>query len=139
VEPSTLAMTVVSFIAPYLANAGETVAEKAGEAAWEKIKAVYAAVKGKLTGDSYAEQTLKRLEDQPKSPTRQAAMAGILEERIERDSSFGETLQNLLDEAKASGAEKVITQTLKISHARVRDVTQIGEIGRDVNIGKRAD
>jgi hypothetical protein len=136
-DPVTIAMTAVTFLAPYFAKAGESAAEKAGEAAWEKMKAIYTAVKGKFTGDSYAEETLKRVEEEPQSGSRQAALASVLEDKIKTDSDFGERLLSLLEEAKKSGAEEVITVKLNVSGARVRNITTIGKVGRDVNIGPR--
>jgi hypothetical protein len=138
-DPGTIALAAVTVLAPYFAKAGEAVAGKVGEAAWEKMKAVYTAVKGKLTGDPYAEETLKRVEEEPQSGSRQAALASVLEDKIKTDASFGQNLLRLVEEAKKSGAQEVVTQTLTVSGTVVGDTTQIGKVGGDVNIGPKHD
>ena len=84
-DATNLALTVVGLITPYLAQAGEVVAKKAGEAAWIKMKELYSRVKDGMEGDDYAQQTLKRLEEKPQSETRQQALAGVLEEKMQED------------------------------------------------------
>ncbi len=136
-DPLTLATMAVNLVAPYLAKAGEAMAKQAGEAAWEKMKAIYAAVKDKLTGDAYAEQTLKRLEGNPASENRKAALVEILEEKIKDDPTFAEAIQKLLDEANKAGVE-TITQQVKVSgQARTGDITQIGKVEGNVDLGKK--
>ena len=138
-EPITLSTMVVGFLSPYLAKAGETIAKKAGEAAWEKMKDIHEIVKNKLAGDDYAGQTLKRLEEVPESETRQAALTGILEEKIRDDSTFAETLQKLLREVKEAGVEQKIVQQMNVSdHGKVEgDVVQIGKVKGNVDLSKK--
>lgn len=138
VEPITLATTVVSFLAPYLAKAGESMAKKAGDAAWEKLKQISAAVKKKLQGDAYAEQTLQRLEKKSDSESRQAALVGVLEEKIQEDASFAQTLKDLVAEAKEAGGDTIIQQVSVSGHAQTGDITTVGKIeGGRVDLSKK--
>jgi hypothetical protein len=134
---NTLAANVVAALTPYLAKAGEQLARQVEEAAWEKLKTIYAAVKNRLTGDVYAEQTLDRLEQEPQSPSRQAALAGILEEKLKDDPAFNTTLQMLLAEAKAAGAGS-ISQTVNVSgQARTGDINLFGKGEGNIDLSKK--
>jgi hypothetical protein len=109
VEPVSLAATAVVLLAPYLVKAGEAFAEKAGEALAEKTGALYRTIKGKFTNDSYAEQTLLRLEESPDSKGRQTALEHLLAEKMEEDSAFAEQVQRLIEEAKAADTRNIIS------------------------------
>jgi len=136
-DPLTLATMVVGVLAPYVAKASEELAKQAGGAAWDQLNTIYDAIKHKLVGDSYAEQTLQRLESEPGSKSRQAALEGVLEEKIKADPAFAVTLQTLLEQAKDSGAE-AITQRVSVSdHARTGDISQIGTVEGGVDMSKR--
>jgi hypothetical protein len=135
-DPLTLATLAVNLVAPYLAKAGEAIAKQAGETAWEKLTAVYGTVKDKLAGDAYAEESLARLEAEPESAGRQAALVGVLEEKIKADSDFAETLQTLLDQARQAGAEKLTQQVTVSGRARTGNITQIGKIEGNVDLSQ---
>lgn len=136
-QPIELATLAVGFIAPYFAKGGEAVAKKVGEAAWDKIETVYTNIKNKLADDAYAKKTLKRVEDEPESETRQAALVGVLVDTLKADPTFAETLEKLLDEGKEKVVNKTISQTVNVSgSAKTGDIHQIGEAGGDVNIKK---
>lgn len=109
VEPVSLAATAVIFLAPYLVKAGEAFAEKAGEALADKTGALYRAIKSKFANDSYAEQTLLRLEESPNSQGRQTALEHLLTEKMEEDSAFTEQVRQLIEEAKAADTRNVIS------------------------------
>ena len=138
-EPMVLATMAVTYLAPYLATAGEVLAKKAGEAAWEKMSDVYAAVKHKFAGDDYAQKTLERVAADPESETRQAALIGVLEEKLNDDPTFAESLQKLLDEAEEAGAGRQIVQQITVSgHGSVKgDLTQIGEVRGNIDLSKK--
>jgi len=136
-EPLTLATMIVNLVAPYLAQTGKVMAKKAGEVAWEKVKAVYATVKDKLASDAYAEQTLKRLEENPESESRQAALVGVLEEKTKDDLAFANALQKLLDEAHEAGAETITQQVAVSGQARTGDITQIGKIEGNIDLSRK--
>jgi hypothetical protein len=136
-DPLTIATTVVNLLIPYLSKAAESLADKAANAAWEKLEGLYRTVKKRLTGNAYAEETLKRVSDEPQSTSRQAALVGVLEEQIEQDSAFAETLQKLIHEAKESGVETIIQKVSISGHARTGDVTTIGKVEGKVDLSKR--
>jgi hypothetical protein len=136
-DPLTLATAVVNLLAPYLSKAAERLADKAANAAWAKLEGLLKAVKAKLTGNVYAEETLKRVKDEPESVSRQAALVGVLEEQIKNDAEFTETLQKLLGEAKDSGAENIVQKVTISGKARTGDVTTIGKVEGKVDFSKR--
>lgn len=135
-DPATLATNAVLLIVPYLAKAGETIAEKAGQAVWdsfaEKAKALYGSLKAKFAGDEDAATALKQLENKPDSKGRQAALKEVLEEKIQADPTFAEMLRQLVPEVKQSGGD-TITQTLTIYSEEVDKAIVIGK-ARDVDI-----
>jgi hypothetical protein len=135
-EPMTLALTAAGMLAPYPAAAGQAAAKKAGEAAWTKLEALYTAIKDKLTGNDYGAQALTRLAEQPQSQLRQATLADVLEEQLKRDDAFATTLQRLITEAQAAGADTHIEQHLDVS-GQARDVTRIGTVGGMSTFGRR--
>lgn len=136
-DPATLATNAVLLIVLYLAKAGETIAEKAGQAVWdsfaEKAKALYESLKAKFAGDEDAATALKQLENKPDSEGRQAALKEVLEEKIQADPTFAEMLRQLVPEVKQSGGD-TITQTLTISGEQVGKVIQIAKVQGDVDI-----
>jgi len=136
-EPLALATMIVNLVAPYLAQTGEVMAKKAGEATWERMKDLYTAVKNKLTGDAYAEQTLKRLEEDPESESRQAALVGVVEEEIKDAPTFAKALQELLYEAHEAGAETITQQVTVSGQARTGDITQIGKIEGNIDLSRK--
>ncbi len=119
-----------ALLGPYLAKAGEAAAKKAGEAAWAKVEALYQAVRRKFAADrdDYAQKTLQRLEEQPTSEARQAALADVLAEKAQADPTFARELARLVGEA---GQDTTIVQFI----TRVYGKAYVGKI---INIG-RAD
>jgi hypothetical protein len=109
VEPISLAATAVVLLAPYLVKAGEAFAERAGEALADKTGELYLALKSKFTNDSYAEQTLLRLEESPDSKGRQTALEHLLTEKMEEDSAFADQVRRLIKEAKAADTRNIIS------------------------------
>lgn len=134
-EPMTLALTAAGMLAPYLTAAGQAAAKKAGEAVWTKLEGLSTTIKDKLSGNAYGTQALTRLAEEPQSQQRQAALADVLEEQMKADGSFAATLQRLVREVKEAGADTHIEQHLDIS-GRARDVTQIGQVGGNVDLHK---
>lgn len=138
-DPITLATSAIGFLAPYLAKAGKFVAEEAGPAL-QKVKAIHKAVKEALADDALGKQTLERVEQNPEElETWQDSLTKLLETKIKGDAALAETLQKLLVEAEKAGAEKTITQSVNLSDsAKVGNITQIGEVGGDVDLSKKA-
>ncbi len=75
----------------------------------EKTNEFYQKVKEKLSDDPDAEDALKRVEEQPTSKVRQAALKGVMTDRMEEDSSFAEEIQKMVEEMqKVPGSSNVI-------------------------------
>ena len=125
-----IVLSAVTQLIPYLAKAGEEVAKKAGDASWERLKALYQDIHNRfsLDKDDYAQQTLKRLEEKPSEESRQRALSDILTEKAEADPKFAEELRQLTQNN---------TQGKKVSQF----VTPIygGEVGKIVNIAQARD
>ena len=122
--------SVVTLLAPYLAKAGEEVAKKAGEASWEKMKALYQVICNKFSADKddYAQQTLKRLEEKPSEESRQRALTDILVEKAEANPEFAQELKQLVqDTTQGKDVGQFLTQVYG------------GEVGKIVNIGQAGD
>ena len=106
-DPTTtaLAVSVTTFIVTKLS---EGFLKKAGEQAYNKVEELYKTVKAKFQGDSYAEQTLQRLEQKPEDEGRKAALQGVLAEKAEEDKTFAQTLGKLVQQIEQAGGRSVI-------------------------------
>ena len=135
-DPQTIAAMTVNVIGPHLAKAGEALVKEVGQVALDAMKSIYSTVKEALAGDSYAEETLERLEEDPQSESRLTALESLLEERLQADQEFAATLQGLLEEAKEAGVEDIVQQVTVSGQARTGDITQIGKIEGDVDLSK---
>ncbi|OQY43102.1 MAG: hypothetical protein B6242_15410 [Anaerolineaceae bacterium 4572_78] len=124
----TIAATTLAMLVPYLTKMGEVVAQKGGENLIEGVGRLYANIKKKFSGDDYAEQTLKRIENNPKAKSRQLALEAVLIEKLERDKDFAKELSQLLQEENERSEGDIIKQQLSIS-GNAQDVLQIGKIG----------
>ena len=132
-DVQVMATAAMALLSPYLAKAGEAFAKEAGEKLVEKASALYQAVKKKLKGDPYAEQTLARAEEKPASEGRQAALKDVLTEKMEEDADFAATVRQLVEEAKAADTRNVIAWGER-SVAVGRDVTGSTIITGDGNV-----
>lgn len=127
-QVATTAAALLAPLLPYLVKVGEKAAEEAGKkfgtAAWEKAKALYEAIRGKFTGDAYAEETLKRAAEKPESEGRQAALTEVLAEKAEADPEFGQQLAQLTEvTAQERGIVNFLTQ---VYGGRVNKIINIG-------------
>ncbi len=128
IDPITT--TAVALLTPYFAKAGEEIAQKAGDAVWEMATSLYHAIKQKFTRDqdSYAQQTLQRLEEQPTNEARQIALADILNEKIQADPSFAQELKQLVQKTtQTQGVTQFLTQVY--DQAQVNKIINIGQLG----------
>lgn len=120
----------VALLAPYLAQAGQEIAQKAGDAAWQMATSLYEAIHHKFTKDqdAFAQQTLQRLQEQPTNEVRQAALADVLDEKAQLDPSFAQLLKQLVrDTTQAQGINQFLTQLY--DNAQVEKIINIGQIG----------
>jgi hypothetical protein len=75
----------------------------------EKIEEIYQKVKEKLSSDPYANQTLKRVEEDPMSERRQSTLEDVVSEKMEEDPNFAEEIKRLVEEVKKiPGSSNVI-------------------------------
>ncbi len=128
IDPMTTA--AVALLAPYLAKAGEEVAQKVGDAAWQMAASLYQAIRRKFTKDqdAYAQQTLQRLKEQPTNEARQAALADVLNEKVQADPSFAQELKQLVqDTTQTQGINQFLTQVY--GQAQVEKIVNIGQTG----------
>jgi NAD(P)H-dependent flavin oxidoreductase YrpB (nitropropane dioxygenase family) len=107
-EFGTVALKVVSTLVG-------RITKKISEKFTEKAEEIYQEIKEKLSNDSYATQTLKRLVERPDSEERQKALEIVITERMKEDPVFAEKMQNLVNEVKEiSGSENVVASGKKI-------------------------
>ncbi len=128
IDPITTA--AAALLAPYLTKAGEEVAKQAGDAAWQMAASLYQAIRRKFTKDqdAYAQQTLQRLEEQPTNEARQAALADVLNEKVQADPSFAQELKGLVqDTTQTQGINQFLTQVY--GNAQVEKIVNIGQTG----------
>lgn len=103
-----IAVAATALLGPFLAKAGEGLAEETGKKLAEKVGVLYQVVKRKFKGDAYAEQALVRAEEKPESGERQSALKAVLVEKMEDDPDFAETVRRLVEEAKVIDTGSVI-------------------------------
>lgn len=121
-----IATSAVAALTPYLVKAGTVAAEKLGEKLPEAIENLYNAIRKKFKSEPYAEQTLTRAVEKPESPGRQAALADVLAEEMEKDAEFAATLEKIMERVEESSAGDRIDQSVNVS-GKSGDITVIGK------------
>ena len=106
---TALAPAAVALLAPYLAKGAEEFAKTAGKAVAEKAGQLYQVLKKKFRRGSYAAQTLARVEAQPESPPRQAALEGVLVDALTGDTALAAAVRRILEAAPAGGDVQTAT------------------------------
>jgi len=91
-----IAAAVIALLSPYLAEAGKSIANKAGDATLEGVKALHDAIRRRFRGDDFASKTLDRAEEQPESEARKQSLAEVLDEMVKADPAFARELEELL-------------------------------------------
>lgn len=125
------AISLLAPLTPYLVKAGEKVAEGVGEASFQKVKSLYEVIRNKFTADDddYAQQTLKRFEEQPDSENRKAALVEIVAEKATTDPAFANQLERHVQEAKQDGnLAQFVTNVY--GNAQVGKIYNIGQVGQ---------
>ena len=136
-DPVTLATSVVGILMPYLIKGGETIAKKAVDETIEKAGQLYQTIKQKFSGDPYAKETLKRVEEDPNSEARQAALTGVLEEKIKSDPALASELEQFLALAKELTSDQ-INQSVKVSgNAKTGNITTIGKMDGNIDMSHK--
>lgn len=134
INPEEVATTLIELLLPYLTNTHQSV----DNTTVEKMKTIYSTVQTYLMDDPYAYQTFKRLEDKPKSKRYQTALQIVLEEKLEEDSTFARTIQQLLNQAKKTSVAG-LSQQVNISGSRVKtgNIIQIGGSLGSLDLSKK--
>ena len=101
-DPSLLAGQALALLGPYLAKAGGVAAEKVGVAAAKHADAILGAIRRKfgVDQDAYAEQTLAKVEEQPREEWPKQALQRIVADKAQKDPAFKAELERLLESAK---------------------------------------
>jgi hypothetical protein len=134
-EPTMIATAVVAILSSYLAKAGEAAAEKAGVAAWHKATEIYQTIKARFVQeeDNYPAQTLKQFEERPAS--RKSALKEVLEELLNQDVEFAQSLTQLLKEVDKSGGKTVFN--VNVFGGQVGEVINIDKLEGGLTINKK--
>lgn len=101
-DPAGLASAVTLMLAPYIAKAGEKLAEKAGEQLSGQLGRLWGAVSEKLKGKAAAEEAAKDFVAAPLDEDNQAAFRTQLKKVLSENSEFGQQLLLLLQSAQAA-------------------------------------
>lgn len=132
-----IAINVVGALVPYFVKIGERTAEKIGEKLPDKISELYETIKKKFRGDSYAEESLRRVESKPEIKTRKENLKDVIAEKLEEDKKFTVQIQKLLEEIKSSPSSPASVQQNVVNNGgKIGNVVQIGQIEGDIKISK---
>jgi hypothetical protein len=142
-DPSTLASQALPMLVIYLRHVGgrfaDRVASDLDDLVLGKLTALYDRVKAKVTGESFAKQTLERLEQEPESPQRQGAFENVLAEVVQSDPSFAAVLAGLLEDARHAGGPTLTRIEQSGATSIHGDITMEGTnvAGRDLHVGNQ--
>ncbi len=130
IDMHQVATTAAALLGPYLAKSGEGFAKKAGEAAWDKVVALYQTIRCKFIADKdeKAQEALHRLKEQPTDEKHQAALAEVLTEKAQADPVFAQDLQQLV---QVTTQDETVAQFLNqvYDRGRVDKIISIGHAG----------
>lgn len=104
---TTLTNNLANFLAPlvpYLVAGGTAAAEAIGEDAWEKAKAIWARLRGRLPAEA---TVVKALAEDPQDPDALAGLRLELKRILQTDAELAQALADLLAEARAQAAQYV--------------------------------
>ncbi len=101
-DSTALAAAATALLAPYIAKAGEKLAEKVGEKLPDQIGKLWTAIAGKFKGKPAAEEAAKDLAAKPDDEDNQAAFRKELKKLLADDDDFVNELAKLFNTAKAA-------------------------------------
>src|SRR5690349_20910783 len=133
-DPIALATIAINLLGPYLARAGDAAAQKLGDSAAKHVGDMLETIRAKFAADddTYAGQTLARVEQQPDAEPRRQALAGIVAEKMDADPAFKKRLEELVREADRDPSTHQFL--VQVSGGSVGDIVQIGT-ATNVEIG----
>lgn len=91
-----LGAKVIYTLMPYVKKGAEKFAQDVGEAAAQKVKSLYEALKKRLRGDKTATDMLDEFEKDPE--TYKSVLEKILQKKVEQDKDLAEELSKHLHE-----------------------------------------
>jgi hypothetical protein len=110
-DPASLAIAVVSLLAPYLKRLGGHMADKVADdltdAVQGKLELLYQTLKARLRSGSYEVRQLEGVEAKPDSPRRLQALESALAEYLPSDPALTAELERLVTEVTAVGGVRV--------------------------------
>lgn len=124
-----VAMAAATLVAKW---AAEGMVKEAAKSAWEGMRNIYDAIRGKLSGDPESTSVLQRLEQKPNSEGRRQELAEVLDERIKGDPDFARRLRDLIDKTGTDPALATFV-TEVMDNAKVGKITNIGSVHGDVH------
>ena len=108
---ATIAVSVVTLLAPFVKKGAEQFAGEAGKAVWEKTKELFSKVKSKLSHDTFAAGALDRFRSEPEDY--QDVLQKELEKQLAGDAAFAAALDTIVREIERAGSSVTIVQRLK--------------------------
>lgn len=142
-DPTALASQALPLLVTYMRHVGGRLADRVvgdlDDLVVGKLTALYDRVKAKVTGDSYAEQALERLEQEPENAQRQGAFEDALAEVAQGDPSFSAALAGLLEDARRAAGPTLTRIEASGATSIHGDVTLEGTnvAGRDLHVGEQ--
>jgi len=126
VQIATGVATVIAPFAPFLVEAGkvsgkklaEVIAEKGGEAGWEKAQQLWNKIKARIGDDPEVTSAMTMVAARPEDQTRQTMLAEVLAERLKSEPALADELLELM------GGEESVQQVLADRSSFVEDVQQ---------------
>lgn len=105
-DPVTLAPAVLTILAPYLAKAGEKMAEEVGKSVPEHAGRLWSAVMAKFKTKPAAEEAARDLSQNPADADNQAAFRKEIRKAAEEDPAWLAQLTGLLEKAQKEAAQQ---------------------------------
>ena len=119
---TALAVAAVALIKPFLEKAGESLAGKVGEGAWEKAKQMYEAVRKKF--DLRSEASFRQLAERPQDGAAESAAARRLDEMLKSDRELAQKLADLLKES----VDRDVQTVFNVNAQNAKSVANIGKV-----------
>jgi hypothetical protein len=135
VDIATLAAGLAAFLGPLLPylvkgaeQGSETLGKSLGQAGWEKAKAIWGRLRGRLGEDA----ALKEAAESPEDPDAQAALRVAIRRVLKEDPALARELAALLEQAKAGAGSWVVARGEGAVSAGERGVAIGGSVNGSV-------
>ena len=117
-------VSIAAIATLYLVKGAEALAKTAGEKIGGIVGDLAQAVANKFKGDSYAEQTLARAQEEPDSMARLGALQAVLAEKMKNDPNFVETILRLVDALQKESAGTIFDQRGQTVHGNQTNIRE---------------